>query len=189
MLCENVFISLWQEKSSLQFSPSFMSILFLPACRFYGRLPLFLSVFPCSSASRTPQALLECWGEIKKRPCSKQVRVFRFFISMTFFSWFVNTRNKLPFDKGYSSSNPNLSCRPFKKHAVWRMSLGRQDQNTLPLLNVAHVCWHAGTFVNVHAAFIIDLIKFELLFVHPTWTNVKKLAGPRNECSANCVPI
>lgn len=39
VLCGNVSISLWQEKSSLQFSPSFMSILFLPACRFYACLP------------------------------------------------------------------------------------------------------------------------------------------------------
>lgn len=107
VLCGNVSISLWQEKSSLQFSPSFMSILFLPACRFYACLP-------CLLVCCLPQALLECWGEIKKGPRSEQVRVFCFFISMTFFLWVVNTRDKLRFDRGYSNSNPGLSRWPFK---------------------------------------------------------------------------
>lgn len=151
-----------------------MQILWLPPS-----LPL--CVLPASLlACCTPQALLECWGEIKKRPRSEQVRVFGFFISMTFFLWVVNTRDKLRSDRGHSNSNPGLSRRPFKKHALWRMSLVWQNHNTLPFewypcFPNALTSTDTSTSGNSDVTFICitKLIKFEQSFTHPAETNVK----------------
>lgn len=50
----------------------------------------------------------------EKAPALSRFECFAFFISMTFFLWVVNTRDKLGFDRGYSNSNPGLSRWPFK---------------------------------------------------------------------------
>lgn len=45
-------------------------------------------------------------GDKEKGPALSRFECFAFFISMTFFLWVVNTRDKLRFDRGYSNSNP-----------------------------------------------------------------------------------
>lgn len=115
VLCGNVSISLWQEKSSLQFSPSFMSILFLPACRFYACLPLFLSasrLLVCCLLHPSSAAGMLGWDK-ERAPLWAGSSVLLFYIN-DLFLWVVNTRDKLRFDRGSSNSNPGLSDWPFE---------------------------------------------------------------------------
>lgn len=95
VLCGNVSISLWQEKSSLQFSPSFMSILFLLACRFLllppSLPPCVLLVF-CLLPSSTAGML----GQDKeKAPPLSRFECFLLFKINDLFLGIVNTRDEL----------------------------------------------------------------------------------------------